>query len=77
MNETVARELLKGHICADNSLKGTADAWAQWCLETVLVDQGNGIEEVTPKTVGLDGDFTADQLRAFAWWIENKNLQAD
>lgn len=61
MDEEKAREILRDWIVeADNGLDGIMPdiCWVPW-----------------KSTVSLEGDdFTADQLGAIAWWMENKGV---
>jgi len=63
MNEQKAREVLGDWINKDDSLSelkiGFHVAWFP-CVE--------------PETCILNGDFTAEQLKAVAWWMENKGI---
>lgn len=56
MNEAKARELLFGSIGPDDRLMNVG-----WYLSWAP-----GKEKAT-----LDGDFTADELDAIAWWMRN------
>lgn len=57
MNESKARSILERDIQPDNSLYSLG-----WYLSWV---PGN------PEAC-LDGDFTAEDLEAIAWWMKNK-----
>ena len=63
MNETACREILKDFITLDDTL----DSYMK--EDTVpYVCWFKGLDTVT-----LDGEFTAAQLAAIAWWMENKS----
>lgn len=57
MNEEQAWKLLQGCIEDDNGLHSLG-----WYLGWDVEDD-NAV---------LDGDFTADELSAIAWWMKNK-----
>lgn len=57
MNEQKARDILGKTIRPDRQLLGSGD-YISWSLS----DQ---------TTATLDGDFTADELEAIAWWMRN------
>ena len=62
MNEKHSREILDAAIRSDGSL---------YFLGWYLYWDINGGE------ASLDGDFTADQLEAIAWWMKNKKLNQE
>jgi len=57
MNEKKAEKILKDWACEDGSLHDSVK-YLNWY-------KGN-------KIILLDGDFTAEELKAIAWWMENK-----
>jgi hypothetical protein len=59
MDEVRAREILGEHIQLDGTLTGIYD-WMDWPYQ-------HNIESAY-----LDGDYSADELEAIAWWMRNK-----
>jgi uncharacterized Tic20 family protein len=60
MTEEKAKEILNKIIKNDNNL----------CLSTLLTEIRSDIEI---GRIELNGIFYVDQLKAIAWWMENKN----
>lgn len=60
MTEQRARLILGRMIVADDTLNGIGE-------QLVWFPHGDGAM--------LDGDFTADELEAIAWWMRNKNAR--
>jgi hypothetical protein len=60
MTEQRAREILAGNIQPDGSLYCVGAADAQW-----PTFEGN------KQRVWIDGEVTADELEAIAWWMRN------
>lgn len=58
MDESKAREILGDWIKADGHLYGLG-AYLSW-------------HSLSANRATLDGDFTADELEAIAWWMKNK-----
>lgn len=59
MTERQARKILRDYILCENSLSQDDEyPHIDWLI-------GN-------KTASIDGEFTADQLEAIAWWMRNK-----
>jgi hypothetical protein len=62
MNEKEAAEILNGNdgntVCLDDGSLYSIGWYLNW-------DPGN-------KDADLDGQFSADQLEAIAWWMRNK-----
>ena len=59
MNETEARGILGNAIQPDNGLYDLS-GYLFW-------DKTDGTDEIT-----LDGRFSADDLEAYVWWMNNK-----
>ena len=59
MNEETARKHLGAVIQQDGSLKDSEDNWIVWPVRP----DGN--------VICIDGNFTAEQLEALAWWMRN------
>lgn len=60
MREETAKEILAGCIEADDTLYNLGK-YLRW--------------EPCERAVTLDGQFTADQLEAIAWWMRHKNRE--
>lgn len=58
MDEPTAREIIMDFIDLNGDLRFTSP-WVAW---------GTGDNSVT-----LDGDFSADELEAIAWWMRHKS----
>lgn len=79
MSEMSARDVLGYTVKDDDRLEsGMAHPWVTWPMVVVeyLPSEPHSIHT---KKVGIDhtkaslnGDFTADQLEAIAWWMRNK-----
>jgi hypothetical protein len=60
MNEQKVREILKDAISIEDNRLIPGNCYSQsWY-------PGD-------KTINIDGEYTADELKAMAWWMENKN----
>ncbi len=57
MDEQMAREILKDYIFGDTGLLNACFPYINW---------SKGNEKTT-----LDGNFSAIELKALAWWMEN------
>lgn len=64
MNEELARVILGATIMEDNRLENSGD-YVVWPSQT-----SRGTAQVC-----LDSEFSADQLRAIAWWMTNMRVQ--
>lgn len=60
MTEQRAREILGEHVCADGTLEGGVE-FVDW---PAYRDDSSHVR--------LDGEFTAEELEAIAWWMRNK-----
>lgn len=58
MDETTARKILAEYVQPDNSLEGGI-AFVSWPRH------GDS------RTICLDGDFSTEDLEAFAWWMRH------
>lgn len=65
MDKQRATEILRDAIKEDNSLLSLGDWHLSWPI--------NDLTEINAEEARLDGQYTADQLEAIAWWMRNNN----
>lgn len=58
MNEEKAREILRGWLRPDGTLRDDGECWVHW-------------PDPPGDHVHIDGRLTADELEAMAWWIRH------